>query len=830
MKSSTNWKHICSYCNRAFSRSEHKARHERSHTGTKPYECKVCLREFVRRDLLQRHIRTVHKSLLLSKASKRQDHGNNNNISSSNNNNDDSVKEKSNDNNSNNSKEDLSAISEKMVNSLNKRNFSNSNLITLKFQPYGSKGYNEIISPSLSKNKSFKRKSYLVELQRCITMNNERLQVPIDSLSTFYDRGLTELMNSLPNHNFNVNSKEIVFVLICIGSMITYDPQFNDIWNVTWYSFLISDVKDAQPNKNFIPMTVLLYLTLSIEFSLNICDETKSKIAYTEYYKRLTYSISNNQTYNAEELELMLHIFSKLIRILDVRTNDDSNSQILYIYNWFMNQKLSDNGETLIYYMKHFLSISNVVLPIRTLNLLTDAFYCEFLLQYPNFQNIIEYNTSIILLLKMHIHLINGQKSNIQLESSIEKFFSTLSIKTISQRFWVLLEICWLDFLKYYSILSNSTPDSNWLLFKSPEELSLYESIDIGKLTDNFIIPTLVVLSIFNSQEKNFITERMLPLVMDVIEFQVKLFASEINKIANGIDLTVSLNDCTLKLLFSAWTNILYQERTNNGEKDSDELLIVGNFVTTFIQNSFNGKTMNHANASLSYHYFIRAIMKNLKANILMDKLITSNNEFTQESKSILIRIWENLQSIIKQYWNPPIIPPSVDANVIIEKERTLSSPTASNAEDFEPKSIKIILPLPTAMNLEPSGSQSTYIPSINHVPQLQSVGMGYGQSSNSLSVNSNSLIRSTSFLGNPLTPVSMEKQQISMFDSEANKSVTNGLSINYTGNQSNQFQYLNINNSINTNSTSIPASVGHNNNQNGRLPSTTELFGDCIE
>lgn len=58
-------RHFCSFCNKAFSRSEHKTRHERSHAGVKPFECQVCSHSFVRRDLLQRHIRTVHRILLL---------------------------------------------------------------------------------------------------------------------------------------------------------------------------------------------------------------------------------------------------------------------------------------------------------------------------------------------------------------------------------------------------------------------------------------------------------------------------------------------------------------------------------------------------------------------------------------------------------------------------------------------------------------------------------------------------------------------------------------------------------------------------------------------
>lgn len=53
-------KYKCCYCDRAFSRSEHRSRHERSHTKERPFHCPKCPSTFVRRDLLLRHDRTVH--------------------------------------------------------------------------------------------------------------------------------------------------------------------------------------------------------------------------------------------------------------------------------------------------------------------------------------------------------------------------------------------------------------------------------------------------------------------------------------------------------------------------------------------------------------------------------------------------------------------------------------------------------------------------------------------------------------------------------------------------------------------------------------------------
>ncbi|KAI0024886.1 fungal-specific transcription factor domain-containing protein [Xylariomycetidae sp. FL0641] len=53
-------KYKCQFCARAFSRSEHRSRHERSHTKERPFKCMKCRSTFVRRDLLLRHDRTVH--------------------------------------------------------------------------------------------------------------------------------------------------------------------------------------------------------------------------------------------------------------------------------------------------------------------------------------------------------------------------------------------------------------------------------------------------------------------------------------------------------------------------------------------------------------------------------------------------------------------------------------------------------------------------------------------------------------------------------------------------------------------------------------------------
>ena len=54
-------KHFCKYCGKGFQTPYNVVRHERTHTGERPFACSLCPQAFNQREVLKRHVISVHK-------------------------------------------------------------------------------------------------------------------------------------------------------------------------------------------------------------------------------------------------------------------------------------------------------------------------------------------------------------------------------------------------------------------------------------------------------------------------------------------------------------------------------------------------------------------------------------------------------------------------------------------------------------------------------------------------------------------------------------------------------------------------------------------------
>lgn len=277
-------KYACCFCDRGFSRSEHRSRHERSHTKERPFHCSKCSSTFVRRDLLLRHDRTVHGTAKRdqSKSTRKEIKNNNsynnsgsnsNNINSSNDNNDNTSYISSSSGANNNIKsntENLSSVSDNtpppasaasnVGNSrkrrrsvTNKQNFKDQNSFLnvfsikqkIKHEPcnvsasttthpavssllcsVSSVTKNTVREPHSSKNNKIIHNntiSSLVDHTKFVSLTRPLLRSTL----------VPELQTSLPNHKPELNSTPVSAALAAATTNVALTGQLSSVTNFT---------------------------------------------------------------------------------------------------------------------------------------------------------------------------------------------------------------------------------------------------------------------------------------------------------------------------------------------------------------------------------------------------------------------------------------------------------------------------------------------------------------------------------------------------------------------------------------------------------------------
>ncbi|CCE63600.1 hypothetical protein TPHA_0F01150 [Tetrapisispora phaffii CBS 4417] len=619
--------------------------------------------------------------------------------------------------------------------------------------------------------KKYPRKNqFSLNCKEIILIKNNKLQILIDTLSNFYDLGMDFLNTLLPYNDLNISSRDMTLVLIVTGSLVSADENFDEIWTAVMDSFRIDLSQDQQLEDvntpafkklitNFLALSVLVFLINGASYLDNIFIGHRAIELYLQQYKSIeglsnsnmfTYII--NQRITTEEKALALHSMVLFVRYSTFITTSNQNeklSNIKLFYDVFLNSIFTYNppnqSKTLLEYIQE-INYEDVSYQMYTtcdyylVTAICDCLYFEHLFNNPSFESKDQFHKALITIIKSQNEIANKSNSDpnsstplnpfshLFMENPMYDFFTIKDRKSISDGFWILLEISWLEFINSYYAESNSQkvlPEpavaetnleeseddiANGLMGKEHlEELERSDTLHVDKLSHLFLIPTTIVISLLTSPNKLGLSERNLFLLVDVLSFQVNIFRIEITKITESKQFKDSLDNPVLKEFYSIWNYALMSDAIQTNAMPDRDLIAFQDFSRIyFVPNAILPMTEYSANDfAFEYHSFILSSMKFMKFNILMNRLITSSTFISQQMKNAMISIWETLQRSITQNWSAP--------EIVLKKG--FSYPTESNTNDKKNfievaednttnKTDKIILPPPLSMTMVPSSSQ----------------------------------------------------------------------------------------------------------------------------
>lgn len=330
-------KYVCTFCSKAFSRSEHRARHERSHTGLKPFECKVCRHAFVRRDLLQRHIRTVHRELLLVRKHARETEG----VAAAG-----SAPAPAPAPGSGSGSDPAAPRSDLVVELL-----VNSMIHVAKREPVGLRGERaEVLARLVG--------GFLPDA----APSPESVGHMFDAGLSCVDKRLHELSPQLQSavaaqaHVFNqfCTASPLVLAITALGACAANQRLGADLWHVSWSSCL-----KTSPSERFLALHVLVLALLEYKVKANYAD-------VFSVYQHTCYAVLPGR--DAPEKWTVFHYWVTLMRFAETQ-----NEVTPLLYDWFAQQKVH-LGRTLDEALQK---------PEAATDTLADAVFCQWILGRP---------------------------------------------------------------------------------------------------------------------------------------------------------------------------------------------------------------------------------------------------------------------------------------------------------------------------------------------------------------------------------------------------------------------------------------------------------------
>lgn len=565
-------KYLCSFCSKAFSRSEHKARHERSHTGVKPFECKVCRHAFVRRDLLQRHIRTVHRDLLVLKRKTQQEEELRSGDSSSG----------GGSGNDDGGKNDI--YMELLVNSMIRVNND-----TLGVPPASRHGKRRLSSDPthLDDDQCFT----IYDLFRKYTST---AGIAMERIHYYYGVGMRQLLpDSVWARAMQVADNGVVLAIICLGAFED-DALGTEIWQIGCSN--ISDI-----------------IALSIMArALLIHDRTPLNME--QFFNRF------QRVYLDARVPPDHHwlVFDTWVQLLRISRQSDEISILLL--EKILNFKVDDldSLKNLLTNLSHYKA-----LPLRITDYLANVTYCLWLF-YGRFKksHILRSKAefhSVLLLINDHYYQISLQRLSqfpqLQLPDALRHPITKLATPLQSESHWLLLETFWFEFMDQIN--------NNQIWF-----MDTIAPIDLSLINENLGICAIPILSLVQQQHQQMqINSRYISLITDVVIFLLRIFEFELS-----ISNLKQHPNRIFKLLTNKSVQLLFAyERYTILKHFDTEIYAIDHFINDFILNENRQETSIQIQSNFQdeksmiftgYRQLVQLIITHLKEHVIIGFLL----------------------------------------------------------------------------------------------------------------------------------------------------------------------------------------------------------------